>query len=72
MLYSDFEYETVTIFFLEDENYFVDENGFVLFDIFQILTPNQVYLFKKNKQPIYVCDEDSRLIYHFVYEPAMF
>ena len=70
MLYSNFEYETVTIFFMEDENQFVDEHGFVLYDIFRIMTPNQLYLFKEKRLPLYIQDKESRLIYKFVVYPT--
>jgi len=67
MLYANYEYETVIIFFIEEENYFIDENGEILYDIFSLMTPNQLYLFKIKKKPFYVCDQDSRIIYNFVY-----
>lgn len=62
------DYETVTLFYILDENYFVDERGFVLYDIFRILTPDQLIIFKKNHKPIYIPDAECGLIYEFVYE----
>lgn len=36
------------------ENIFYDECGFINYNIYTIMTPNQVYLFKKNKKDIII------------------
>lgn len=61
-------YEIVTLFFIVDENYFVDERGFVLYDIFRILTPDQLMIFKKNHKVICIPDVECGLIYEFLYD----
>lgn len=40
------EFMTLYIYYYEDENVFTDEDGHVIYDTFDIITPNDIYLFK--------------------------
>lgn len=43
-------YEDVCgVFYDIDNNWFVDEDGFVIYNIFELVSPNDVYLFKDKK-----------------------
>ena len=41
-------YNRILIYWKED-NLFTDEEGQIIFNIFSLITPNDLYLFKKNK-----------------------
>lgn len=42
--------EVFAIFYDADNNYFVDEDGYIIYDIFNIITSNDVFLFKQHKE----------------------
>ena len=47
----DLGYEdTVGLFYVKEWNVFMDEDGFIVWDIFEIITPNDLFLFKKNQE----------------------
>lgn len=41
---------TITLYYNKEENRFVDEDGYIIYHIFGIVTPNDIYMFKKNKE----------------------
>ena len=45
--------DAVGIFYVPEWNAFQDENGFLIYSIFEIITPGDLFLFKKNKG--YMC-----------------
>lgn len=42
--------EFYTWIYYSEENYFVDESGSIVYDIFRYITPNDLYLFKHNRE----------------------
>ncbi len=38
------------LFYDEERNVFYDEDGFIIWSIFEIISPNDLLLFKKNKE----------------------
>lgn len=48
--------ESILLFYDIDTNRFVDEDGFIVWSIFDIVTPNDLFLFKREK--------DYMLIHH--------
>lgn len=45
-----------------EKNVMVDEGGFIIFNIFSIITPNILYLFKKEQQNMVVPDINGDLV----------
>lgn len=41
--------EKVYLYYYEDENIFVDDDGHIVYDIFKYITPQNLYLFKKDQ-----------------------
>lgn len=41
---------TIALYYDKDSNRFIDEDGYIIYYIFGIVTPNDIYLFKKNKE----------------------
>ena len=39
----------IGLFYDRDENVFIDEDGFIVWSIFEAITPNDLFLFKLNK-----------------------
>lgn len=39
--------DIISLYYLPDENKFTDEDGYVIFDIYRIITPNDVFLFRE-------------------------
>lgn len=49
-------------FFYSKENYFVDEMGDVIYDVYRYVPPNIVYLFKRNKEYMLFKNENGIMI----------
>lgn len=41
--------ESLALYYLKEENVFMDGEGEIVFEIFEIITPNDLYLFKRHK-----------------------
>lgn len=48
------ELDIVSLFYDIKNNKFVDEGGYIIWDIFKYITPNDLYLFRKNKECMFV------------------
>lgn len=55
-------YVEQTLFYNKRINRMIDEDGFLVFDIFNIIRPNDLYMFKKLKEDVVVMSIDKRLI----------
>lgn len=42
--------DAVGLFYDAERNCFVDEDGFVIWSIFEIISPNDLYLFKEKRE----------------------
>ena len=42
--------DSVGLFYDADRNVFIDEDGFIIWSIFEIITPNDLFLFKRNQE----------------------
>lgn len=42
--------ERFALFYLKEDNVFIDGEGEIIFEIFEVITPNDLYLFKKHKK----------------------
>jgi hypothetical protein len=70
ILSLDYDYDEDEVFYIcynAKENIFYYDGGYVNFNIFAIMTPNEVYLFKKNKEDILVRAKTGD-IYEIFYE----
>lgn len=45
--------DTTALFYYEEDNYFVDEGGYIIYNIFSYISPSQLLLFKKHRT--YMC-----------------
>lgn len=59
-------YDTITLFYDTERNYFVDEYGWPVYDIFKYMTPNQLLLFKHNQRSIRIL-ADNHTVYEIVH-----
>jgi hypothetical protein len=41
---------SISLFYNHRNNTFVDDNGFIVWNIFEAITPNDLYLFKHHKE----------------------
>jgi hypothetical protein len=57
-----FGYVEQTLFYNKRINRMIDEYGLPVFDIFNIIRPNDLYMFKKLKEDVVVMSIDKRLI----------
>ena len=48
------EYDVFGLFYYENENVFKDDDGFIVWDIFNYITPNDLYLFRKTHETMFV------------------
>lgn len=51
-----------TLFYDKRINRMIDEDGFPVFDIFNIIRPNDLYMFKELKEDVVVMSIDKRLV----------
>ena len=42
--------EIIQLYYYENDNMFIDEGGFPVFDLFRIITPNDLFLFRHHKE----------------------
>ena len=42
--------DAIGLFYVKEWNVFQDEDGFIVWNIFEIISPNDLFLFKKNKE----------------------
>lgn len=49
-------------FYDPDQNVFVDERGYIIFDIFRIVSPRVLLLFKMKKEYMLIRDPDGFLV----------
>lgn len=42
--------DSIGLFYDADRNVFIDEDGFIIWSIFEIISPNDLFLFKQNRE----------------------
>jgi len=42
--------DSMALYYLKDDNVFMDGEGEIVFEIFEVISPNDLYLFKRNKE----------------------
>ena len=42
--------DSIGLFYDIDRNVFIDEDGFIIWSIFEIISPNDLFLFKRNQE----------------------
>lgn len=50
------------LYYDEDKNVMTDDDGFIVHDIYKIITPNQLYLFKAKKQSMLVTGKNGLVV----------
>ena len=55
-------FDIVNLFYNPETNVISDECGFMVFDIFNIVTPNRLFLFKQQKQHMSTWNDFGDLI----------
>jgi hypothetical protein len=48
------EEEVMALYYLKDDNVFMDGEGEIVFEIFEVISPNDLYLFRLNKDNMIV------------------
>lgn len=46
--------EFMTLYYMKDDNMFMDGEGFIIYDLFEIITPNDLYMFRKDREDMIV------------------
>lgn len=60
-------YEIRTLYYYENQNYVVDEDGMIVYDIFRYITPSLYYLFLKKKTTVHIKGIEPGVVYELVY-----
>jgi hypothetical protein len=55
-------FDVINLFYDPERNAIFDDCGFMVFDIYKLITPNRLFLFKKQKQHMSTWDEHGDLI----------
>lgn len=69
---DDLELDRVGLFYNKEKNLFEDEGGFIVWDIFNWITPNDLYLFKHYKEDMLVQHQFIKGLYCELYYPCDF
>ena len=56
------------IYYSELTNNFIDENGFIIFDIYSHINPNMIFLFKSYKEDMLIKSKDGLYFIELIYE----
>ena len=57
-----------SIYYCEPNNYFIDDDGNIFFNIFDIITPSMLFLFKKKRGTFYIRSKIfNDVMYEFVF-----
>jgi hypothetical protein len=68
--YDNYEYDDVFhMYYDSEQNVFYYDGGFIAYDIYAVMTPNEVFLFKHNKEDM-IIRTVSGDIYEITYEYA--
>ena len=54
------ELDVICLFYDREKNKFLDEDGFIVWDIYRYITPTDVYLFKSKKECMFVTHRSLR------------
>jgi len=55
-------FDIVNLFYDPEKNVILDDCGFMIFDIYKIISPNRLFLFKTQKQHMSTWDKNGGLI----------
>jgi len=44
----------IVMFYDYENNYFIDENGFIIYELFRYITPNELLLFKQTNEDLFL------------------
>jgi len=61
--------ESLALYYLKEDNVFIDGEGEIVFEIFEIITPNDLYLFKRHKTYMIVNHRTEPQIFVELYWP---
>jgi hypothetical protein len=57
-----YEHDNYCIYYDKENNFFIDEDGVVVCDIFRIIKPNDLYVFKDRKETLVVRGENGKTV----------
>lgn len=61
--YSNYVY----LYYYEDENLIRDEDGNIIYDIYRLVSPQDIYMFKTSKQGYVVFNTKLNTIFELIY-----
>lgn len=66
---DDYNYDDIiqTMYYDKEQNVFMDADGFVIFNLFTYITPNDLMLFKRNKEDMEVLSVSGEYFIELVY-----
>lgn len=44
----------IVMFYDYENNYFIDENGFIIYELFKYITPNELLQFKQTNEDLFI------------------
>jgi len=56
------ELEVSTYYYNKEKNIMIDEDGFEIFNIFNIISPNSLFLFKYKKDDMFVFGTSGKVV----------
>ena len=54
--------EIIALFYYDDDNCFVDENGCIVYNLFDYVTPNELLIFKQEREDLFITKPDGKYI----------
>lgn len=55
------EYESMTIFYDSERNVFMDEGGYIVYNIYDYVTPNQLFIFREKQDDMFFKNYSDRM-----------
>lgn len=56
-------HEGMMMFYFAEENHFVDENGFIIYNLFDYVSPNELKIFKMEDEDMFFIRPDGSHVY---------
>lgn len=61
--------DIIHVYYHEEQNQFIDEDGYIIPNIHDLIPPNMIFLFKKKKDDMFIYGKHGELIEMIYEEP---
>lgn len=52
----------IVLYYYREDNYFTDENGAIIYDLFRYITPSELFIFKQENEDLFIQRPDGTYI----------